>query len=150
MIWTRSWLVIPLVIFTILSQVISTISAEATESGSKVEATSETPRTFQCYQCGVTMTCENPFENASLVTCQKSCMKFDGFAPDGMRVIMRDCGYFEAQGCVHDQPFERNSAVGTVCHCNDDDKCNSGISTEPTHILFLVMSFGCLFGMFFS
>ena len=57
--------------------------------------------------------------------CPKACLKFDGFAPDGKRVIIRDCA---AEGqdtneCVDSQEY--SGAEGQMCVCNAAN-CNGG------------------------
>ena len=32
--------------------------------------------------------------------CDKSCVKFDGYAKDGKRIVVRNCGYFTANECI--------------------------------------------------
>ncbi len=62
------------------------------------------------------------------IKCRHSCFKFDGLASDGKRVVMRDCGYFDANECVLNQNFEDGSAIGTICHCKEPD-CNGATRT---------------------
>ena len=83
---------------------------------------------LQCYYCGITDNCRIPYtteaENgAKNITCDKSCVKFDGIARDGKRVIVRNCGYFKADECVEGAYFEDPDTIGTICHCLTD-KCN--------------------------
>ena len=49
-----------------------------------------------CYYCGITDICEMPYDTdeAKYISCEKSCLKFDGNAKDGKRVVIRTCGYF--------------------------------------------------------
>ena len=47
----------------------------------------------QCYYCGLVDNCEMPYnvknENVKKISCEKSCLKFDGNAKDGKRVVLR-------------------------------------------------------------
>ena len=82
----------------------------------------------QCYYCGLVDNCEMPYnvedENVKKISCEKSCLKFDGNAKDGKRVVVRTCGYFMANECVEGAHYEDPDTIGTICHCLDDN-CNS-------------------------
>ena len=47
----------------------------------------------QCYYCGLVDNCAMPYnvedENVKKISCEKSCLKFDGNAKDGKRVVLR-------------------------------------------------------------
>ena len=49
-----------------------------------------------CYYCGIKDNCELPFDtdDGKIIKCDKSCVKFDGYAKDGKRIVVRNCGYF--------------------------------------------------------
>ena len=49
-----------------------------------------------CYYCGIKDNCELPFDtdDGKIIKCDKSCVKFDGYARDGKRIVVRNCGYF--------------------------------------------------------
>ena len=58
-----------------------------------------------------------------MITCPKSCLKFDGYA-DGQRVIVRDCADSELDECSEEpQQYANTRATGTLCTCMGD-KCN--------------------------
>ena len=67
---------------------------------------------------------------SEIIKCEVSCFKFDGYANDGKRILMRDCGYFDTDECVSGQNFEDGTAVGTICHCKGHT-CN-GATTVIT------------------
>lgn len=63
----------------------------------------------------------------AIVRCPLSCFFFDGYAFDGRRIIMRDCGYFNTDDCVEDAELEGDElTIGTICHCKGD-LCNGAI-----------------------
>ena len=70
-----------------------------------------------------------------VIKCEVSCFKFDGYASDGKRILMRDCGYFDTDECVGGQNFEDGTAVGTICHCKGN-VCN-GATEAKSSIFFL-------------
>ena len=80
----------------------------------------------ECYYCGLVDNCEMPYdtEEGKKISCEKSCLKFDGNAKDGKRVVVRTCGYFMANECVEGAHYEDPDTIGTICHCLDDN-CNS-------------------------
>ena len=49
-----------------------------------------------CYYCGIKDNCELPYDtdDGKIIKCDKSCVKFDGYARDGKRIVVRNCGYF--------------------------------------------------------
>ena len=51
---------------------------------------------MDCYYCGIKDNCELPFDtdDGKIIKCDKSCVKFDGYAKDGKRIVVRNCGYF--------------------------------------------------------
>ena len=59
------------------------------------------------------------------ITCEKSCMTFDGYTEDDHRIIVRDCGYFVSNECKDNQWYE-GVAKGRICHCKGKDMCNHG------------------------
>ena len=44
---------------------------------------------------------------------------------DGAKVIVRDCGVYEADECTPDSQYENTKARGELCHCMGE-KCNGG------------------------
>ena len=96
---------------------------------------------LQCYYCGITDNCRIPYDvtpesGAKNISCDKSCVKFDGTARDGKRVIVRNCGYFKANECVEGAYFEDPDTIGTICHCLED-KCNHSDYMKLNSLLFL-------------
>jgi hypothetical protein len=103
----------------------------------------------KCHYCGITNNCPLPYdvedEDNKFIMCDKSCLKFDGFAMDGKRVLVRTCGYFVSDECVDGQFFEDSGTVGNICHCLED-KCNLAtkitsmfLSTVTALILYLIV-----------
>lgn len=99
---------------------------------------------FKCYYCGITDSCAMPYDESEgkFINCDKSCMKFDGLATDGKRVVVRNCGYFTANECVEEAIFEDETTIGTICHCLEDT-CNSGrkitINALSVYIALLII-----------
>ena len=79
-----------------------------------------------CYYCGVRDLCDYQFQKDLMrnITCEKSCMTFNGYTEDGHRILVRDCGYFVSDECKDNQEYE-GVATGRVCHCKES-KCNHG------------------------
>jgi hypothetical protein len=79
-----------------------------------------------CYYCGIEDNCELPFDkdNGKIIKCEKACIKFDGYAKDGKRIVVRNCGYFTGDECLDGIYYEDEDTIGTTCHCHQD-KCNS-------------------------
>lgn len=71
---------------------------------------------------------------SEIIKCEVSCFKFDGYASDGKRILMRDCGYFDTDECVSGQNFEDGTAVGTICHCKGN-VCNGATKTAGSIFL---------------
>ena len=67
------------------------------------------------------------------------CLKFDGNAKDGKRVVVRTCGYFMANECVEGAHYEDPDTIGTICHCLNDD-CNSTDHISVTFWMSIIMS----------
>ena len=55
-----------------------------------------------CYNYGIKDNCELPFgkDNGKIIKCEKACVKFDGYAKDGERIVVRNCGYFTGDECL--------------------------------------------------
>ena len=83
-----------------------------------------------CYYCGVRELCDYQFHKEDMrnITCDKSCMTFNGYTEGGHRILVRDCGYFVSNECKDNQEYE-GVAVGRICHCKDEDFCNHGPKT---------------------
>ena len=86
-----------------------------------------------CYYCGVRELCDFQFNKEGMrnISCEKSCMIFNGYTDDGTRIIVRDCGYFVSNECKDNQDYE-GVATGRICHCKDANFCNHG----PQSIVF--------------
>ena len=74
----------------------------------------------------LTFYCELPFDkyNGKIIKCEKACVKFDGYAKDGKRIVVRNCGYFTGDECLDGIYYEDEDTVGATCHCHQD-KYNS-------------------------
>ena len=79
---------------------------------------------IDCHYCGIRKLCTLPYVDTSSekITCDKSCMKFDGEAPDGKRVLVRSCGFEDTNIC--NKTTEWNGSRGEKCICNAEN-CNS-------------------------
>ena len=139
-------LVAMLVTFGLTSGEEAEAEAPAEEPASAPESTAAPESTeIKCFRCGINDKCQHPFEgNATEVLCEKSCFKFDGYATDGKRVLMRDCGYFETTGCLEEANFEHDSAIGTICHCKDGDNCNPAPSLHNASSTLVAVLFSVL------
>lgn len=95
-----------------------------------------------CYYCGITDNCELPYdtENAKMIECEKSCMKFDGQAVDGKRIVVRNCGYFLADECIEGAFFENEDTIGTICHCTEPE-CNNAQQLVCSSMFILILVF---------
>ena len=94
------------------------------------------PGGLQCHYCGIKDLCKLPYDSleAELITCPKSCLKFDGYA-NGQRVIVRDCADTELDECSEEpQQYANTRATGTLCTCIGD-KCNTAVTTSLTSAL---------------
>ena len=38
--------------------------------------------------------------NEKIIKCEKACVKLDGYAKDGKRIVVRNCGYFTGDECL--------------------------------------------------
>ena len=95
---------------------------------------------LQCHYCGIKDLCPLPYDTleAELITCPKSCLKFDGYA-DGERVIVRDCAESEVDECSEEpQQYANTRAMGTLCTCMGD-KCNHSPSSHLHTSLGMMM-----------
>ncbi len=41
----------------------------------------------------------------------RSCFKYDGYALDNKRIVVRDCGFFHADECVSNYPYDGDANV---------------------------------------
>ena len=57
-------------------------------------------------------------------------------------MIVRDCGFFEADECTADKVYENTDATGTLCHCLSD-KCNSAEKMSSVSFL-IILTLGLL------
>ena len=105
----------------------------------------------QCYYCGLVDNCEMPYnvedENVKKISCEKSCLKFDGNAKDGKRVVLRTCGYFTTDECVEGAFYEDKDTIGTICHCLDND-CNSAENFGKISVFLMTLT--SIITMYFS
>jgi len=100
---------------------------------------------LKCYYCGIKDNCQLPFdtEEGKLIECDKSCLKFDGLAKDGKRIVIRNCGYFTTNECIEEASYEDKDTIGTICHCLDD-QCNTALNLNAqmsSFILMLILTF---------
>merc|ERR1711936_253427 len=94
---------------------------------------------LQCHYCGVKDLCEVPYyeDEAEFITCPVSCMTFQGFSKSGQKIIVRDCGFFEADECTANKIYENTDAKGTLCHCLSDE-CNSAEKMSSLSTLIIL------------
>jgi len=121
-------LIFVLYTLSILSVIASASKEEAGGDTSVKDGTTKTDdQKKSCYYCGVRELCDFHFHKDDVrnITCEKSCMTFNGYTDDGKRIIVRDCGYFVSNECKDNQDYE-GVAVGRICHCKDSDFCNHG------------------------
>lgn len=97
---------------------------------------------IQCHYCGIRRLCQLPFdqEAAETITCDQSCMKFDGFADDGKRIIVRSCGHEDLNTWCN-ASYDWNGSKGTYCLCNSAN-CNPAEPTTAFHLSFKVVVLG--------
>ena len=91
-----------------------------------------------CHYCGHQDLCPLPYidknrpESADSVKlkkmCPKACLKFDGYAPDGKRVIIRDCAAEGKDTNECEDLQEYSGASGQMCVCNAAN-CNEAATT---------------------
>ena len=91
---------------------------------------------LNCAYCGLEKFCPVPFDKSSVSTiqCEKSCMKFDGFTTDNYRLIVRSCGFFDADECRTNSEYEDATAVGTTCQCKSD-WCNGSRKFKSNYFI---------------
>ena len=109
---------------------------------------SQTSADIPCHYCGHQDLCPLPYidknrpESEDSVKlkkmCPKACLKFDGFAPDGKRVIIRDCAAEGKDTNECEDLQEYSGASGQMCVCNaaNCNRASSGVSVSMG-ILFL-------------
>ena len=73
---------------------------------------------IECHSCGIRKLCSLPYnaDYAETITCKKACMKFDGYAEDGKRVLVRTCGLEDTNAC--NKTTEWHGSKGVTCICN--------------------------------
>ena len=86
---------------------------------------------IDCHYCGIRKLCTLPYVDTSSekISCDKSCMKFDGDAPDGKRVLVRSCGFEDTNIC--NKTTEWNGSKGEKCICNAAN-CNSASTIDSS------------------
>jgi hypothetical protein len=72
-------------------------------------------------------------------TCAKSCLKFDGYAPDGKRVLIRDCGAPSIDKNECTEKVEFFGATGQMCYCNAGN-CNGAKRTAASGTAVVAMA----------
>ena len=102
---------------------------------------------IDCHYCGIRKLCTLPYVGtfSEKITCAKSCMKFDGEASDGKRVIVRSCGFEDTNIC--NKTTEWNGSTGEKCICNAAN-CNNAskiYSSIDKQIQMLSFSFLVIF-----
>ena len=102
------------------------------------EVTVKEESTLRCYYCGIVDICDLPYDNddGKQIHCDKSCLKFDGQAKDGKRIVVRNCGFFLAEECISGTSYEDTDTVGTICHCLTDD-CNASQCLHVSSLLII-------------
>ena len=82
---------------------------------------------IDCHYCGIRKLCTLPYDDSfsEKISCAKSCMKFDGFAEDGKRVLVRSCGFEDTNIC--NKTTQWHGSKGEKCICNAEN-CNSSNS----------------------
>ncbi len=93
----------------------------------------ESAGVITCHYCGIEDLCPLPYNDVNRPVaagakvakklCAKACLKFDGHAPDGKRVVIRDCGGPNADTNKCTEDFEFFGAKGNMCYCNAGN-CN--------------------------
>ena len=71
---------------------------------------------IECHYCGMRDTCTLPYmqTSASKITCQDSCMKFDGKDPNGKRVVVRSCGKKNLTKCEMEQKERQKTSLNII------------------------------------
>lgn len=115
---------------------------EPAAAGSEPEESLTAADKVTCFRCGIGDICPFPWDEEGVETTEcdrpKSCYKFDGHDIDGKRVILRDCGYFEAGECADQKDFENMEGVdGQICHCLEGS-CNGAPGKVPVNGLNIV------------
>ena len=92
---------------------------------------------IECHYCGMRDTCTLPYiqTSASKISCQDSCMKFDGKDPNGKRVVVRSCGKKNLTKCEMEQKW--NKGIGELCFCNTMN-CNNATKLSDTNSTFCI------------
>ena len=86
---------------------------------------------IECHYCGIRKLCSLPYDDtlAEKISCAKSCMKFDGQAEDGKRVLVRSCGVEDTNICNKTTTW--HGSKGEKCICNAAN-CNGATKTYET------------------
>ena len=68
-----------------------------------------------CYNYGIKDNCELPFgkDNEKITKCEKACVKFDGYAKDGERIVVGNCGYFTGDESLDEDEDELEVCTST-------------------------------------
>lgn len=97
-----------------------------------------------CHYCGIERLCPLPYDIKDILNedgttssnkkyCKKACMKFDGVAEDGKRVLVRDCAPDDMDKNECEEEKEWFGATGSICYCNAEN-CNPAtrVKTDRT------------------
>lgn len=103
---------------------------------------------IECHYCGLRYLCPLPYDEdiTERVTCEKSCMKFDGNSLiDNKRVIVRGCGEIDINKCSKNVTM--TGAIGTQCLCNGVN-CNSAPEISLNYMFMLGQAVIMIFMIF--
>ena len=92
---------------------------------------------IDCHYCGIRNLCTLPYDEtfSEKISCPKSCMKFDGKASDGKRVLVRSCGFEDTNIC--NKTTDWHGSVGEKCICNASD-CNTSQSMHSNRNIIVI------------
>ena len=99
---------------------------------------------IECHYCGIRKLCSLPYDDtfSEKISCAKSCMKFDGKAEDGKRVLVRSCGVEDTNICNKTTTWHGSKGEKCICNaanCNGATKTNVNISNLIPTIAFLLI-----------
>ena len=91
---------------------------------------------IECHYCGIRKLCTLPYDDtfSEKISCAKSCMKFDGQAEDGKRVLVRSCGVEDTNICNKTTTW--HGSKGEKCICNAAN-CN-GVTKTYANIYHVI------------
>lgn len=101
---------------------------------------------IECHYCGIRKLCTLPYDDtfSEKISCEKSCMKFDGQAEDGKRVLVRSCGVEDTNICNKTTTWHGSKGEKCICNaenCNGSTKiyANNGSFIHSIAILLIFM-----------